>query len=301
MLSLRCNDSDIGYDFDLTVSIAAYKTEPEELVRALGCCQSSLLTVQVIVVDNSPTRLLASVCQSVGAKYVFTGRNVGFGAAHNIAFKNSETAKYHLIMNPDVTFAGTVLEAMVAFLEMNDSVGLAMPRILYPDGSVQNLCKKLPSPLDILLKRSSVGFLKRAFQKHVAAFELQGMDMNRILSVPYLSGCFMMLRKHALQEIDGFDERFFMYFEDLDLTRRIHKRYATVYYPRVTIVHRHGKGSYKSALLLYCGIESAIRYFNKWGWVVDRERDALNGVIGPMKLREPDISVPAEMFAIGEN
>jgi GT2 family glycosyltransferase len=116
----------------------------------------------------------------------------------------------------------------------------------------------------------------------MAAFELRDMDLNRILSVPYLSGCFMLVRRAVLDRIGGFDERFFMYFEDLDLTRRIHRVSQTVYYPAVSITHRHEKGSYKSLRLLYCGLESAVRYFSKWGWIDDLDRSAVNASIGPI-------------------
>jgi GT2 family glycosyltransferase len=122
----------------------------------------------------------------------------------------------------------------------------------------------------------------------MSAFELRDMDMSKVLSVPYLSGCFMLLRRKCLQEVGLFDERFFMYFEDLDLTRRINMRFNTVYYPRTTIIHRHEKGSYKSVWLLFCGIQSAVRYFNKWGWMWDRDRLRINETIGPLE----DICLP---------
>lgn len=278
-----------GYERDLTISVVAYRSDPEELARVVRCCQSARLALQVAVVDNSPTRDLESLCHDLGVEYLYTGRNVGFGSAHNIALRSTATSKYHLVLNPDVQFEGNVLEELTALLDANASVGLVMPRVLYPDGSTQHLCKRLPSPLDILIRRLSYGSIEHAFQRRIAAFELRNQDMNRALSVPYLSGCFMMLRKQALWEVGGFDEKFFMYFEDLDLTRRIQQRYATVYYPRATVIHRHEKGSYKSARLLYCGIESAVRYFNKWGWLLDRERDEINNAIGPVELDAPRI------------
>jgi GT2 family glycosyltransferase len=125
--------------------------------------------------------------------------------------------------------------------------------------------------------------LQRIFSRSLSAFELCDMDMSKVLSVPYLSGCFMLLRKKAIQEVGFFDERFFMYFEDLDLTRRIHERYDTLYYPYATIVHRHEMGSYKSVRLLLYGIQSGIMYFNKWGWVWDQQRDLVNSAIGPLE------------------
>jgi GT2 family glycosyltransferase len=166
-------------------------------------------------------------------------------------------------------------------MELNESAGLVMPRVLYPDGSLQKLCKRLPTPFDILARRMFPKSLRRLFLSQINAFELSDMDMSKVLSVPYLSGCFMLLRKKALRDVGMFDERFFMYFEDLDLTRRIRQRYETVYYPRATIIHRHEKGSYKSIKLLFCGIHSAVQYFNKWGWFSDPERDQMNRTVGP--------------------
>jgi len=270
------------YQYDVTGSVVTYKTNPAELEQAIRSFLDTSLRARIVVVDNSPTEELGSLCRALGTEYLYTGKNLGYGAAHNIAFKKSSTSKYHLVLNPDVQFGHKVLEELVAFLELNESVGLLMPRVLYPDGSPQNLCKRLPTPVDILAKRLLPESLKRIYHKRLSAFELCDMDMKKVLSVPYLSGCFMLLRRSTLQEVGLFDERFFMYFEDLDLTRRIHERYQTVYYPYATITHRHEKGSYKSARLLYYGILSAILYFNKWGWVRDQQCDLVNSSIGPV-------------------
>ena len=86
----------------------------------------------------------------------------------------------------------------------------------------------------------------------------------------------MFLRTEALKKVGLFDERFFLYTEDTDLTRRIHRHYRTVYFPEATIHHYHARGSYKNPWLLWCNIQSAIRYFNKWGWATDAERDQFN-------------------------
>jgi GT2 family glycosyltransferase len=225
----------------------------------------------------------------MGVEYLYTGRNLGFGAAHNIALKKYSTFNYHLILNPDVNFEHKALEELIAFLELNESVGLVMPRVLYPDGSSQYLCKRLPTPFDILARRVFPQVLKRLFHRRISAFELCDMDMNKVLSVPYLSGCFMLIRKTILNDIGAFDERYFMYFEDLDLSRRIHQKFKTVYYPMVTIKHRHEKGSYKSPLLLFYGIQSAFLYFNKWGWIYDHDRDRINKEICALT----DIRFPA--------
>jgi hypothetical protein len=275
--------------YDITVSIVAYKSNPAELEQAIRSLSDTSLRIIIVIVDNSPTEELGPLCRALGTEYLYTGNNLGFGAAHNIAFKKFSTSKYHLVLNPDVQFGHKVLEELVAFLELNESVGLVMPRVVYPSGSPQKLCKRLPDPLDIIARRLFPGFLQRLFRRRMSAFELCDMDMNKVLSVPFLSGCFMLIRKKVLNDIGTFDERYFLYFEDLDLTRRIHQQYNTVYYPGVTITHRHDKGSYKSARHLFYSIQSAFRYFNKWGWIYDRDRDQINNEIGPLSdIRVPD-------------
>jgi GT2 family glycosyltransferase len=96
------------------------------------------------------------------------------------------------------------------------------------------------------------------------------------MDVPFLSGCFMFFRTEALREVGLFDERFFLYTEDTDLTRRVNSRFRTVYFPDVSIYHHHARGSYNDFWLMMRNAQSAIRYFNKWGWLNDPERERIN-------------------------
>jgi GT2 family glycosyltransferase len=272
----------LSYEYDVTGSIVAYKSNPTELEQAIRSFANTPLRTKMLVVDNSPTQSLGPMCRALGTGYLFTRGNCGFGAGHNIALKHLAEAEYHLVLNSDVHFEPNVLVELIDFLALNESVGLVMPRVLYPDGSAQNLCKRLPVPFDMLARRTFPRLLKRWCRARMSLFELSDFNTNTVLSVPYLSGCFMLLRKKSLLECGFFDERFFLYFEDVDLTRRIHERYETVYYPHATIIHRHDRGSYKSLRLLLYGIQSAVLYFNKWGWVWDERRDRANSVIGPL-------------------
>jgi GT2 family glycosyltransferase len=86
----------------------------------------------------------------------------------------------------------------------------------------------------------------------------------------------MFLRTEALTKIGLFDERFFMYPEDIDLTRRIHKEYRTVMYPYAEVIHAHAVESYHSKKMLWIHISNMIKYFNKWGWFFDNERKKIN-------------------------
>jgi GT2 family glycosyltransferase len=257
----------------LNVSIVLYKHPLKEIALLVGMLRKSKLVSEVFLVDNSPTELLE--LKYLDAIYIFNGKNIGYGAAHNIAIRQTlqQNIPYHLIINPDIVFDSSILGKIVEFMNNNSIVGLLMPKVYYPDGEIQYLCKLLPTPFDLILRR----FLPKHWtEKRTTRFELHESGYNRIMDVPYLSGCFMFLRTEAIQQVGMFDERFFMYPEDIDLTRRIHRKYRTVFYPEVSVTHEHAQGSYINAKLLFVHIKNMIKYFNKWGWIFDKERRKVN-------------------------
>ncbi|MFN4197282.1 MAG: glycosyltransferase family 2 protein [Caldimicrobium sp.] len=258
-------------------SIVLYNNKKEQVIRAINSFLNTDLDVKLFLIDNSPKDLLRDLENlDQRIKYLFNEANLGYGKAHNIAIRKSmeEGVPYHLVLNPDVYFEKGVLEKLYEFMEENRDVGLIMPKVLYPNGEIQYLCKLLPTPMDLIFRRFIP--IKSWKEKRNYIYELRFTGYNRIMNVPYLSGCFMFLRVSALKEVGIFDERYFMYLEDTDLSRRIHKKYKTIYYPFVHIFHEYGKGSYKDLKLLIYHVISAIKYFNKWGWIFDKEREEIN-------------------------
>lgn len=177
-------------------------------------------------------------------------------------------------MNPDIYFEEGVIEKLIIYMNKYSEVGLVMPRVLYPNGELQYLCKLLPTPFDLLFRR----FLpwRRYVEKKNEKYELRFTNYSREMEVPSLSGCFMFVRIAVLKKVGGFDERYFMYAEDLDLCRRIGKVSRTMYYPNVVVYHEYAKGSYKNRRLLRYHLSSVVKYFNKWGWVWDLDRKIIN-------------------------
>jgi len=265
---------------NINVSIVLFKNDQDLVKKAIDSCVDSILINRIYLIDNSPTDILSCLASlNSRIEYIFNSANLGFGKAHNIALKRSieENIPYHLVLNPDVYFKGGVLEELYNFMENNPDVGLVMPKVLYPDGTLQYLCKLLPTPLDLFGRRFlNFGPFKKIVEKRNEIYELRFTGYDKIMEVPYLSGCFMFIRTEVLKKVGLFDERFFMYLEDTDLSRRIHRVAKTVYYPYVYIYHEYGKGSYKSLKLLYYHIKSAIKYFNKYGWFFDKEREEIN-------------------------
>ena len=231
------------------------------------------LTAQAVLQQRGLT------AQAVSRKlrYMPTGENMGYGKAHNIALR--ESAYYrtdlHLVMNSDIRVKAEDIDAMHDWMLMHPEVGQLMPKVLNPDGTQQYLAKRLPSPIDVFGRRFLPAWM---IAKRNRRYELRDMDLEKPVNAPYLSGCFMLLRTKAAVEAGLFDERYFMYPEDMDLTRTIHRNYLTLYYPAWTIVHAHARSSYKNKHMLRVHIRNMCLYFNKWGWLFDKERHTFNNL-----------------------
>lgn len=264
----------------LSASIVLYQTDLTPLKKVIDsyfACKSEAL--QLFLVDNSPTDVLKSVVTMYPDKeihYIFNNENMGYGKAHNIAIKKSmeQGLPYHIVLNPDVVIQEGALEKLTLYMNEHPEVGNIMPKIIYPDGQLQYLCKLLPSPIDLIFRRF-IPF-KKWRDKINQKYELHSFRYDKKINIPNLSGCFMFLRTEALEKVGLFDENIFMYLEDIDLNRRIHRAYKTIFFPEAVVVHEYQKASYKNIKLLKAHIKSAIYYFNKYGWFFDKERKIIN-------------------------
>ena len=257
-----------------TVSIVLYKNSLEECYSVLEPLVNSVAE-RIFLIDHSGDDRLAVLAEYSPKISYFRQKNLGYGAGHNFAFQ--EVLKinpdgFHLVLNPDIILESEDILKMEQFMSRFPTVGCSMPRVLNPDGTNQRLCKYLPAPQDLFIKR----FLPFLGRKKINRLCMGDSDYDKILSVPWLSGCFMFLRLDAIRQTGGFDERYFMYAEDIDFSRRIHQHFETVYCPDVTVEHQHQAGSYHSTKMLLIHIASIVRYFNKWGWFFDKERNIIN-------------------------
>ena len=265
--------------YDICASIVLYNTNVDEITHVLDILHKSPLKIKIFLIDNSPTDSIKDAfAKYVKAEYIFTGKNLGFGSGHNIAInKARDISEFHLILNADVDFDYSILEEMYAYMKAHEEVGLSGPKVLNPDGTIQYSAKLLPTPLDLIIRRF-VPF-KSIRDKIDYNYELKFSDFSKVVEIPFLMGCFLLINSKVFKKIGGFDERFFMYIEDIDLTRRIHNNHKTIYYPSVSISHIHGKESYSNYSLMISHMISAIKYFNKWGWFFDKERKEINAKI----------------------
>lgn len=256
-------------EYEITGSIVTYKTNKKDLERVINSFFLCTLNKKLFISDNSPTDELKFFIQELknpNIEYIFNNKNGGYGYGHNkIIKKIKNISKYHIILNPDIYFREEVLEKIYEKMEINKGIGNIMPLIKYPNGEIQFCCKRNPTPFQILIR--TVKPLEKIFIKKSNYYEMRDMNYKKEMNVEILSGCFMFLRNEIFDRIGIFDERFFMYFEDFDLNRRIHEKYITLYFPEVEIIHKHAREAHKNKKMLYIAMKSAIKYFNKWGWL----------------------------------
>lgn len=263
-----------------SVSIVLYQQVFEEVRNLLHVLGSSEVVEKVWLIDNGGSQWAADFAAINPGRfaYIDVGSNAGFGKAHNLVLKQLPVSvSHHIFCNPDIAVTEEALAALAQLMQTTNAA-LVMPNVVYPDGRRQELCKLLPTPLNLFARR----FLPKLGNWLDRRYLLRDADYSQPFFAPSLSGCFMVCRVDALQAVGGFDERYFMYMEDIDLSRRLvdygmsQGAVGAMYMPQITIVHAFQKGSYKHAVLFKHHIRSAIQYFNKWGWWFDAGRRRLN-------------------------
>ncbi len=262
-------------DKTINASIVTYHTEESELSHCLDLLSSSSSVDRIFIIDNASEESIRQIALRYPKVTYTAERNVGYGRAHNLAMRQTlaSDTPLHLVLNTDIDFSPADLDKMANIMLENKDIGALQPEITNTDGTSQYTVRLLPTPLDLFLRR----FMPKWFMhRRRERYELRHADRSRPFNVAYHQGSFMLLRADTLRHTGLFDERFFMYPEDIDLTRRIHSISRTFYYPAISVVHNHRRDSYKSWRMTWLHILNMIKYFNKWGWFHDPERRRIN-------------------------
>ena len=254
------------------IGLVSFKMNIHE-IEALSESISNYQPLYKVVVDNSPTNILKSVFIRKGWEYIHDPENPGFGKSHNRIFhKFGPLAEFHLIVNPDITFDKYVIGDLISFLKNIEDAGCAIPKILYPSGKLQKSAKYLPSFFQLIFGRIWLIGNKIRSKTEFSADEYS----KGIFRAPFLSGCFLLFKSKVLNEIRFFDERYFMYLEDMDLSRRLWSaEQYPYYYSRSHVFHTESRASSRSLRLFIKHFQSAFRYFLKWGFL-DKKRELIN-------------------------
>lgn len=261
----------------ITASLVLYNTNEDDIIRVINSYSPSETRILYIIDNSESENLFCKELSNDYIIYIYNGKNLGYGSANNIGIKKaiSINSDYHIVLNPDLKFEPEIIDTLKDYADKHYDVVYILPKVVYPDGSLQYLCKLLPSPADLIFRRflPNVGVFRRMNDRYI----LKDTGYDHIINPPCLSGCFMFMRTNVLADnMLFFDERFFMYCEDFDLMRRLHKVGKTIFYPDVTIIHDHKMGSYKNKKMMWLHIKSACKYFNKYGWFFDLERYEIN-------------------------
>ena len=254
---------------NLVLILVAFHPSAQE-VEAL---QVSLRQLQpsigygVVVNDHRPGEPVEALFAQADL-YLCNRDNPGYGRAVNrLARLLPADLPYVAALNTDLTWGPGTFEQIFSWMDRHSHVALAVPQIVDPDGAVQRLCKRDPTVLGLFSRRFLPRWLKpRWLRAYDARYAMADANYDSVLSVPYLSGCCMVLRHAAFQRVGGFDERFFLYLEDADLTRALRAIGDTVHLPLARVVHAWGRGNHSSVWLTLVNLSSAWLYFRKWGW-----------------------------------
>ncbi|MDD5626549.1 MAG: glycosyltransferase family 2 protein [Patescibacteria group bacterium] len=229
---------------------------------------------RILVIDNFSEDESFAMMQKdfPEIKVLASQYNSGFGTAINWGINNApNTAKYLVFLNPDIIMRGNALEKMLEFMEKRPEVALIGPKLLNPDLSVQSSCRRFITPKLILYRRTFLGrfgFAKKALQK----FLMEDINHKKIQEVDWIFGACMMVRLAAIRDVGLMDERYFLYFEDMDWCRRFwEKGWKVYYYPEAEMIHYHRRDSavesgfsalFNRAARIH--IRSAVKYFIKY-------------------------------------
>lgn len=257
----------------VTASIVTYFTPIDELTRCFDSLANSCVS-KIYIVDNSQQKYIEEFATNHNLEYISLP-NPGFGAAHNAAIEKALQigADYHLVLNSDIYFNPDIIARAVEYMDKNPDVGATHPMVYNPDGTRQFTARMLPTPFDVFARR----FLPASWiSKRNERYTLQRLNASKPINIPYFQGSFILLRLEAIKIAGMFDTRFFMYPEDIDLTRRINTYYKTMLLPQISIVHDHRAQSYKSIRMTWIHIVNMCKYFNKWGWFYDPQRRKVN-------------------------
>ena len=234
------------------------------------------LPARVSLVDNSENHCLQAMdfsdlesrfrARNATLNVVSGQGNVGYGRGHNLVIRSTGD-KYHLVLNPDVELAADSLAVGLLYLEHHPDVAVVSPYAEAGDGDKQHLCKRHPSVLTLFVRGFLPGWLKKYFNHRLAHYEMHDLPEDRPSDlVPLVSGCCMLCRAEFLRAIEGFDENYFLYFEDFDLSLRLGARARLVYLPGMKIRHYGGNAAGKGLRHIVLYTRSAWRFFNTWGW-----------------------------------
>ena len=257
----------------ISIIILNYKTKGL-LKQALRGIEREALPLEheVIVVDNHSNDGSAEMVaeQFPAVKLIRSDKNVGFSAGNNLGIAIAQ-GKYILILNADVALLASAVEQLYDYLEAHPKVGMAVPRLINPDGTTQISAFRFPTFSVAALRRTPLGKLPGS-QRTLDRFLMTDWNRQSTRAVGWALGACLLMRADVLKQLGGFDDQYFLYVEDTDLCRRFWQAGYEVHFVHTAeMVHFHKRESAGSGglgvLFAYptrVHIQSWLKYFRKY-------------------------------------
>lgn len=218
---------------------------------------------KIYIVDNNSSDNTIDIVSEKFPQAVLVRNkdNKGFGHGHNCVL-DKLSSDYHFIVNPDVLLKNDIISAIADYLDANPDICMVVPKFLYENGEEQFTPKRRPS-----FKYMLGGRLERfggCFKRWRDEYTMRNESVSDVIDVGFCSGCFIAVRTELFKKIGGFDERYFLYNEDADITRMAQFYGRTVYTPQFSVVHLWERAYMKKPKYFLIQISSMIKYFYKW-------------------------------------
>ena len=252
----------LSKSIDITATIVLFNEDIKTLRKTIDSFLKAPIKKKLFLIDNSPTNILEKEFKHSEIQYIFSGEYLGFAKGHNLIIDSiKNTSKYHLILNPDVEFSIDVIPKLVNEIVRHENVAMIAPKVVFPNGESQYTCREYPNPLEMISRRANI------FKKYSQKKEYRDIDLSKSFNPDFIHGSFMLFKTEDFIKINGFDERYFLYMEDVDICRKIDQMgKKKLYYPNVQISHILKKESSKNIRLFFTHLYSSIKYFKKWGF-----------------------------------
>lgn len=235
------------------------------------------VSYEILVVDNNSgdgTELMMAThfpaAKFPHVRFIQTGANLGYAGGNNVGIRAS-TGRYLAIMNPDITVRPGALDEMHRFMEANKDVGVAGPKLVHPDGSLDHSCYRFPDLSIPVYRRTPLGKTPKG-KAALASYLMDDYDHATTRDVDWLLGAVLVVRRAALDKVGLLDDQFFLYFEDTDWCRRFwNAGWRVVYHTGANMVHFHERlsaqgswltGPFRKSTRIH--ISSCVKYFRKW-------------------------------------
>ena len=256
----------------LTISIVIYKSDKNQLLETLdslvlACNKSKIYNYRIYLINND--RFFPEYLNKINLKNldILDGHgNIGYGAGHNLISNN--IGKYHLVLNPDVILDEKSILNSIKRMEEHPNIGLITPNTKNEYNKRQFIVKAYPSILIFFLRAINNKFLNKLFSKKLMNYECHNLNYKTLNKVIFCGGCFMFFRSNVFKQIKGFDEKYFLYFEDMDISYRSNLISENIYDPEVKITHFGGNASRKGLSHWKYFILSLLIFFKKYGWKI---------------------------------